>query len=467
MYLYNNKHFNNVLVSSLPGILSIFLSFFSIPLFLNLLSADYYANYLIQHFILSLGMVLNLNLGKFASIKIQRSNIIKRKEIIFTTIVSNLVLGAVLSAIVYYIIYFFFNDKSYFNVSISLFIGLLLTILYIGIEHIIKGLGYFRLCSITNFLFYSLSLSLPAFFLLIGNHNVTFLNNLFNISLGVKFFGLLCLLFFLIKKKELILTKISLRLFKEFRTHAKWMTITSFYNQIYDYLDKHIIKINLGSIMLITYAVPQQIAAKLTIFSHAIIAVILPKISLQKNDKQRKKILSANLYLFFVLTSLVLIVLLPFYDSILNWWLKSSYNLDILKLFKIFILLTFLSCLSNIIVAFYEATLVSKKNTIYETISILPFCIGLAICLYYQNIFLFAFLLLFKEFIMLYVRISSVKEFIIDYRYLNIEILLFFSTFILSFFEYYQYAYLSGVFFVLIIFFKLPIKTIKKEFFKL
>ena len=142
------------------------------------------------------------------------------------------------------------------------------------------------------------------------------------------------------------------------------MTITSFYNQIYEYIDKHIIKINLGSIMLITYAVPQQIAGKLTIFSHAIIAVILPKISLQKNDKQRKKILSANLYLFFVLTSLVLIVLLPFYELILNWWLKSSYNLDILKLFKIFILLTFLGCLSNIIVAFYEATLVSKKNTI-------------------------------------------------------------------------------------------------------
>ena len=107
MYLYNNKHLTNVLVSSLPGILSIFLSFFSIPLFLNLLSPDYYANYLIQHFILSLGMGLNLNLGKFASIKIQRSNMIKRKEIIFTTIVSSLILGAVLSAIVYYIIYFF------------------------------------------------------------------------------------------------------------------------------------------------------------------------------------------------------------------------------------------------------------------------------------------------------------------------------------------------------------------------
>ena len=97
MYLYNNKHLNNVLISALPGILSILLSFFSIPFFLNLISADYYANYLIQHFILSLGMVLNLNLGKFASVKIQRLNTIKRREIIFTTIGASFVTGTFLA----------------------------------------------------------------------------------------------------------------------------------------------------------------------------------------------------------------------------------------------------------------------------------------------------------------------------------------------------------------------------------
>ena len=467
MYLYNNKHLNNVLISALPGILSILLSFFSIPFFLNLISADYYANYLIQHFILSLGMVLNLNLGKFASVKIQRLNTVKRREIIFTTIVVSFITGTFLSAVTYFVILYFFDDKNFFNISLSLFIGLLITILYIGTEHIIKGLGHFKLCSLTNFLFYSLSLSSPAFFLLIENQNINLLDNLFNISLIIKFFSLLFLLSFLILKKELTLTRIDLDLFREFKTHAKWMTITGFYNQIYDYIDKHIIKINFGSIMLVTYAVPQQIAAKLTIFSHAIIAVILPKISSQRNDKKRKEVLSANFYLFFSLTGLILIILLPYYEPILSWWLKKSYSLEILKLFKIFILLTFLSCLSNIIVAFYEATLISKKNTQYETISIFPYCISLAICVYYQNIFLFAFLLLFKEFIMLFVRINSVKKFIIDYKFLNTEILLFFSTFVFSFFEYYKFTQLSAIFFIIIVFLKLPLSVLKKEFFKL
>ncbi len=465
MYLYSNKHLGNITVSALPGFFSIFLSFFSIPLYLNLISADHYANYLIQHFILSLGMVLNLNLGKFASIKIQKLKVYKKKEIIFNTIGVSFLSGIILSAITYFVILYFFEDKNFFNISYSLFLGLLATILYISIEHIIKGLGYFKLCSFTNFLFYSLSLSLPAFFLLFQKENLNLLNNLFNISLIIKFSCLSYLFLILILKKELVFTKINLNLFSEFKNHAKWMTITGLYNQIFDYIDKHLIKINLGSLMLVTYAVPQQIAAKLAIFSHAIIAVILPKISAQKSDEKKKEVLSANFYLFFILVGLVLIISLPFYEMVLHWWLKKSYTVEILRLFKIFILLTFLSCLSNIIVAFYEATLISKRNTLYETIAIIPFFIGLVICVYYQNVFLFAFLLLFKEFIMLFVRINDVKKFVINYKFLNLQILLFFSTFILSFLGYIKYSYILGIFFMIVLFLKLPLKVLTKEFF--
>ena len=91
--------------------------------------------------------------------------------------------------------------------------------------------------------------------------------------------------------------------------------------------------------------------------------------------------------------SVILLISLPFYDDILNWWLKNSYSDDLLKLFKIFIPLTFFACISSIIIAFYEATFRAKKNTKYETISIIPFIIGLSICVYFKNIFLFAALL--------------------------------------------------------------------------
>jgi len=465
VFLFNKKYLNNIFISGLPGVLSIFLSFFSIPIFLNLLSTEYYANFLIQHSILTLGMVLNLNLGKFASIKIQKVSFSQKKQIIFTSFIASFLIGSLLSALTYFIFLFFFEDKNFFNISLSLFFGLFITILYINIEYIIKSLGYFRLYSFSNFLFYSISLSLPAFFLLIDNQNLNIKDELFMISLYVKYFAFLCLLLYLILKNDLILTKINLRLFNEFKVHSKWMTVNAFYNQIYDYIDKYLIKITLGSIMLVSYVVPQLIAAKLTIFSHAIIAVLLPKLSIKKNDTEYRKILSANLYLFISLMGLTLIILLPFYSMFLSWWLKGAYNLEILKIFKLFTLLTFLGCFSNIIVAFYEARLMSKKNTKYESVSIIPFCFGLILCVYYKNIFLFAFLLLFKDFIMLFIRLEDIKRYIVNFKLFNSLILLFFLAHIFSFFNYFDIAYIFSFIFFLLLIIGLPRKIIKKEFF--
>ena len=48
----NNNYLSNIFVSGLPGIISILLSFFSIPIYLNFISAELYANFLIQHFII-------------------------------------------------------------------------------------------------------------------------------------------------------------------------------------------------------------------------------------------------------------------------------------------------------------------------------------------------------------------------------------------------------------------------------
>lgn len=465
-YLFSNNYLNNIVISGLPGILSIFLSFISIPIFLNQLSTDSYANFLIQHSILTLGMILNLNLGKLAAIKLQKLNLKLKKEVIFTSIVASIITGIILSAITFFIIYYLFNNKNFFEISISLFLGLFFTVFYISAEHIIKGLGYFRVCSFSNFLFYSLSLSLPAFLLLVDNQNLLLLDNLFNISLIVKFFSIICLILILIRKNELTIAKINFKLFDDFKIHSKWMTIYGIYNQIYDYIDKYLIKINLGSLMLITYSVPQQIAAKLTIFSQSIIAVLLPRLSKEKIDIKKKKILSANLYFFFFVISLPLIITLPFYDEILNWWLKKSYSITILKLFKIFILLTFLGCVSNIIISFYEATLISKKNTKYETYTIFPFILGLVICVYFKNIFYFAILLFLKELILIFIRIFSIKDYIVSLKYFIFIIIFFVFSFIFSIIDEDFFSYSISVIFLMALLIKFPYKLIIKEFFK-
>ncbi len=465
VYLYNKNYLGNIIISGLPGILSIILSFISIPIFLSQLTPELYANYIIQHSILTIGMILNLNLGKLAAIKLQKLKLKLQKEVIFTSIIGSIFIGIILSGFTFLIIQFFFENKNFFEISFSLFYGLFVTIFYINTEHIIKGLGHFRICSFSNFLFYSLSLSLPAFLLLIDSQNFFLLDNLFNISLLIKFFSLLCLVLILIQKGNLIFTKIDFKLFEDFKTHSKWMTLTSLYNQIYDYIDKYLIKIYLGSLMLVTYSVPQQIAAKLTIFSQAIIAVLLPQISKQKNNLDKRNTLSANLYLFFSLISFTLLITLPFYDEVLKWWLKSSYSLSILNLFKIFILLTFIGCLSNIIVSFYEATLTSKKNTKYETFTIFPFVLGLIICVYFKNIFYFAALLFLKELILIFIRILSIRNYITNFKYLIFYIVSFTFAFILSILNQDFFSYLSSLIFLIVLLIKTPYKLIINEFF--
>ena len=134
---------------------------------------------LIQHFILSLAMFLNLNLGKFASIKIQQVNEKLKKQIIFTTLSISLILGIIISAIIFLIIILISQKFEFINFSISLFFGLFVTTLFINVEFINKGLGYFKISSFLNFFFYGVSLSLPAFFLLVEDIEYKVSQNMF------------------------------------------------------------------------------------------------------------------------------------------------------------------------------------------------------------------------------------------------------------------------------------------------
>lgn len=278
--------------------------------------------------------------------------------------------------------------------------------------------------------------------------------------------SLLFLIVLIFDKKLFLNSKINLKLVNKFFFHTKWMTITATYNQIYEYLDKHLIKIFMGPAMLIIYSVPQQIAAKLTIFSSALISVILPKLSSIKTPSHKKIIFSANLYSFFYVIGLGLLIFLPYLEYILIWWLRDGYEQEILNLFKIFLLLTFLGSCSNIIIALYESNSIEKKNTILETYSIFPFLITLFVCVYYNNIFYFAFALLVKEFILLLIRINKMKKFIINYKYLLLQFILFNLIFLLSYLNINNLIFIVIIILIIISLVNFPYKIIKNEFTK-
>ena len=301
MALLSNKHTNNILFTSVPGILSIFLTFFTIPIFINLISRDLYANYLIQHFILTLGMIFNFQLGKIASIKLQNLNKKLKKELIFMTIFYVSIIGLCSSIVIYLILYLFFEHLEFFDLNVSIIFGLFFTILYITLEYIVRGIKGFKSTSLTNLLFYSISISFPGILILFKDYNDYIINNLFNISVLIKFFSLIVLFYILFKENYFSKIKLNFFFKKIFIFHSKWMTLNAFYNQVYEYFDKYIIKLSIGSTMLINYSISQQIAAKMTIFSNAIISVILPKLSRKSKPEEKKKNIHCKLLhvLFF------------------------------------------------------------------------------------------------------------------------------------------------------------------------
>ena len=104
-----NNYFRNLLLSSSPGVISVVLSFFSIPIYLKYLGLEIYGNFIILHILLSIVMITNLNLGKVASIKMQKVSLKKRNSIISTTIFISFI-TSVLVSLLLYLIYFVISE---------------------------------------------------------------------------------------------------------------------------------------------------------------------------------------------------------------------------------------------------------------------------------------------------------------------------------------------------------------------
>ena len=151
------------------------------------------------------------------------------------------------------------------------------------------------------------------------------------------------------------------------------MTLSNSYNQIFDYLDKYLIKLFLSPIVFINYTIAQQISSKLSIFSNAITSVILPKLASQKKTINKSYVLNFHLFLFYISFSIFFILFDALFDVLLLWWLKDNFNDKFFDLFNIFLLLTFIACQSHIIISLYEANEISRINSIFESIIIIPF----------------------------------------------------------------------------------------------
>ena len=460
-----NKNLTNIIVSSSPGIISIILSFFTIPIYLKYLGLEKYGNFLILHILLSVAMITNFNLGKIASIKMQKV-IKKTKNSIISTTIFTSIISSTLVCLFFYSIYLIlinFNYNFTFNNIKILFYALFFSNIYVTLENISKGLKYYFLSSFGNLIFYSFSLSLPALFILLDFNNYQDVNTLFSISICIKIFGILLILLTLIYKK-FINFNFSLPILKNFFVYVKWQTLSSAYVQIFDFFDKYLIKIFLGAASLSLYSIPQQIAGKLSVISDGLISVFIPKISSSKNKKKSFEILNSNFYGFFYIIGFFLILINPFIDELLIWWLKASASLSMVYLFKIFLMISFYICTTHIISTFLDTQNLSKKNSEIETFVLIFFIIGLIISVYYKNINYFAYTMLIRSLIAFFIKAFYIKKNLFNFNILILQNILLILIFFLSIYKNFILFYFFSSLFLILIFYNFPREAIKKEF---
>jgi O-antigen/teichoic acid export membrane protein len=411
------KFFINSFLSSMPGFLSILLSFLSIPIYLKYGGKEEYGNYIFLHFLSFIAPVLNFGLGKISSISIvQNKNRDATALVLFYKTIKNSLI-VLLFFFLFFIInkfFLFINSDVFILVTLSIFF----TILFVTIEGIFQGKELFFGLMIINLFFYGVSLSLPPFLLIFQYKNY---ENLFFISLIIKAVIIIISSYYLFGNKHL-------KFFYNYPdtvlrySDQKWFSISNLLNIAYDIMDKYLIKLHIGSAALAIYSIPQQLTGKLSILSKGISAVLLPIIALEKKNKFITNDLLISLKIFMFVIPFLIFLFFNFFDIFFEIWLGKNSSNEIVNLAKIFSVVVWISCLSHLVISYYEGSGNIKKNSIIEIIFFPFFLIFLYISILERNLLIIAFIVLFKEIVLFLFRsIKIIKQFrIIKYSYLII-----------------------------------------------
>ena len=428
--MINKKLLFSSTILSLPGLISIFVSLFAIPVHLKIAGIENYGNYIMFHLLLTISFLLNLGISK--SIVISINNFPRyREEVAFE--------GAKYTLFISFFVLFFsilvllFFQEILGNEKVLLIkycsLGIIISLFYLCFEGIFLGNEKFKFSSLFNFIFYSLALSVPSL-ILIFYQNLT-LENLIIISLAIKLFTIFIMIVVLISKNLIKKNKKNF-LLNNLKKNSKWLTSNSILDQFYYLLDKYLIKIFLGPVALATYSIPQQIMWKLSVISKGFSAFLLPLLS-KKNSTNDD--FNTSLNIFLKIFPVIIFAIFPFYALLLNLWLADQFNQEILYLTKIFSLSVLFSCGSHILVTKFEASKILKQNIKFESY-LLPFFLTtiLFLIIYSYPLALIALVILTKELILLILRLNFLRKEINNvnkyYYYLIIFlIMLFFSIY--------------------------------------
>ena len=429
----------NSYILSIPSIFGIVLALVAIPIHLQINGKSDYGNYIFFHFIISFGLLLNMGINKIVAIEIAKKKFFI--EIINQSLKLSfkIILAVLLISLILYL-----QLKNFNNIFI-IGIGLSLTIFYLTLEGILQGFRNFKLLSFVNFVFYTLSLNVPSIVLL-SNNNFNF-EVLIKFSILIKIFSIIIILIYLKKFFKFNFSKNSKYNFSlNFRKYSKWYSLHLLNLQIFDFMDKYLIKLFIGPIALAIYSIPYQLAGKLTILSKSISAVLLPEIS----NSNEKTIFNHSLNTFSFIIPFFLLIAFFFLDKLLIFWLQNQYSETILELTKIFLIISWISGISHILITFFEGKKKLKFNTILEIYFLFPFLLVLFyVLIQYENLIYVSFILLLKEMILLIFRTNKIKKNIYKLQliYLNIIIVIINLLINIYYNQYFIYSFILLILF--------------------
>ena len=340
----------NSTLLSMPSIIGVLLALFSIPIHLQLNGKADYGNYIFFHFIIFFGLLLNFGINKIVAIEISKNKNISK--IILQSINFSLYLSLIIFLIGIILSYFLKNFFYFFTITF----GLSITVFYLTLEGILQGLKRFKSLSIVNFIFYTISLNIPSISLLYEKN--TF-EKLIVFSIILKIAAIIVCINSI--KSYIYKNKISNNSFlTKLKKYSKWYLLFNLNIQVFDILDKYLIKIFIGPAALAIYSIPYQLAGKISTFSKSISAVLLPEIS--RENQNNKNNFNQSIDIYSLIMPILLLLIFPFLENFLSFWLKNQFSKEILDLTKIFLIIAWLGGISHILITYFEGK--NKLNTI-------------------------------------------------------------------------------------------------------
>ena len=224
----------NSSILSLPGFVSIFLSILSIPIHLKFAGVENYGDYLLFHILLSLSVILNFGISKSVVIS---SNFEKRNLTKISYDALKYSFYIIIGIIIFYFLFNLLISKAFSEyISLELlFVGLIISIIYITLEGILQANKLFKVIGVINFVFYSISLSFPSILLIFVNELSLF--QLIFLSILIKIITILFLFLYFIKKK-LVIKNNNHFFLKYLKRNSPWLTLNSSFIQLYEMMDK-------------------------------------------------------------------------------------------------------------------------------------------------------------------------------------------------------------------------------------